>query len=63
MALFGMTAKQWRDNNTDKKGNIRDDATLNQLLAVELSYLTEDEQYELHAVMDWSMSNRTLIRI
>jgi hypothetical protein len=23
MALFGMTAKQWRDKNPDKKGNIR----------------------------------------
>ena len=34
VALFGMTAKQWRDNNTDKKGNIRDDATLNQLLVL-----------------------------
>lgn len=26
MALFGKTAKQWRDANTDKKGNIRDHA-------------------------------------
>jgi hypothetical protein len=24
MALFGMTAAQWRDKNPDKKGNIRD---------------------------------------
>ena len=29
-----MTAKQWRDNNPEKKGNIRDDATLNQLLVL-----------------------------
>lgn len=34
VALFGMTAKQWREKNTDKKGNIRDDATLNQLLVL-----------------------------
>ena len=34
VALFGMTAKQWRDNNLDKKGNIRDYATLNQLLVL-----------------------------
>jgi len=34
VALFGMTAKQWRENNTDKKGNIRDDAMLNQLLVL-----------------------------
>ena len=24
MALFGMTAKEWRDKNLDLKGNIRD---------------------------------------
>ena len=34
VALFGMTAKQWRDNNPDKKGNIRDYATINQLLVL-----------------------------
>ena len=34
VALFGMTAKQWRDNNLDKKGDIRDYATLNQLLVL-----------------------------
>lgn len=34
VALFGMTAKQWRDKNSEKKGNIRDDATLNQLLVL-----------------------------
>lgn len=33
-ALFGMTAKQWRDANPDKKGNIRDYATINQLLVL-----------------------------
>src|SRR5699024_10167900 len=27
VALFGMTAKEWRENNSDKKGNIRDYAT------------------------------------
>jgi len=34
VALFGKTAKQWREENTDKKGNIRDYATLNQLLVL-----------------------------
>ena len=34
VALFGMTAKQWRDENTGKKGNMRDYATLNQLLVL-----------------------------
>ncbi len=32
VALFGRTAKQWRDVNPGRKGNIRDDADLNQLL-------------------------------
>jgi hypothetical protein len=32
VVLFGMTAKQWRDANPGKKGNMRDDATLKQLL-------------------------------
>lgn len=34
VALFGMTSKQWREKNSDKTGNIRDDATLNQLLVL-----------------------------
>lgn len=34
VALFGMTAKQWREKNSEKTGNIRDDATLNQLLVL-----------------------------
>ena len=34
VAVFGMTAKQWRDNNPGKKGNIRDQASLNQLLVL-----------------------------
>ncbi|WP_322790738.1 KilA-N domain-containing protein [Sedimentibacter hydroxybenzoicus] len=34
VALFGITAKQWRDENSGKSGNIRDYATLNQLLVL-----------------------------
>ena len=34
MVLFGKTAKMWREENTDKKGNIRDYATMNQLLVL-----------------------------
>jgi len=34
MALFGITAKQWRDNNPDKEGNIRDYATIEQLVVL-----------------------------
>ena len=34
MALFGCTAKQWRDNNPGKDGNIRDDADIAQLICL-----------------------------
>lgn len=34
MALFGTTAKQWRDANPDKKGNLRDFASVNQLICL-----------------------------
>jgi len=33
-ALFGMTAKQWRNENSEEKGNIRDYASINQLLVL-----------------------------
>ncbi len=34
VVLFGMTAKQWRDINPKRKGNIRDEACLDQLLVL-----------------------------
>ena len=34
MALFGMTAKEWRDANPDLKGNIRDYANVSQLVCL-----------------------------
>lgn len=34
VAVFGMTAKEWRDINPDSKGNIRDYADINQLLVL-----------------------------
>ena len=34
MALFGMTAKQWRDKNPDKRGNIRGYANINELICL-----------------------------
>ena len=34
VALFGMTAKQWRDTNPNLKGNIRDYANINQLICL-----------------------------
>lgn len=32
--MFGMTAKQWRDANPTLKGNIRDYATINELICL-----------------------------
>ena len=32
--MFGMTAKQWREANSDLKGNIRDYATINELICL-----------------------------
>ena len=34
MALFGMTARQWRDANRKAEGNIRDSATIEQLVVL-----------------------------
>lgn len=34
VALFGKTAKQWRDKNSNAEGNIRDAATIEQLLVL-----------------------------
>ena len=32
--MFGVTAKQWREANPELKGNIRDDATINELICL-----------------------------
>ena len=34
VAMFGMTTKQWRETNPDLKGNIRDYATINELICL-----------------------------
>ena len=34
VAMFGMTAKQWREANHELKGNIRDYATINELICL-----------------------------
>jgi hypothetical protein len=34
VAIFGMTAKEWKENNPDLKGNIRDCATINELICI-----------------------------
>ena len=32
--MFGMTARQWREANPELKGNIRDYATINELICL-----------------------------
>lgn len=34
VAMFGLTAKMWRENNPELKGNIRDYATINELICL-----------------------------
>lgn len=34
VALFGMTAKTWREKNPEKEGNIRDEAMIEQLVVL-----------------------------
>ncbi len=34
VALFGKTARQWREENPDLKGNIRDYASINELICL-----------------------------
>jgi len=34
IAMFGITARQWRDANPDKKGNVRDYASINELICL-----------------------------
>lgn len=34
IAMFGMTARQWREQNSDKKGSIRDYASINELICL-----------------------------
>lgn len=34
VALFGITAKEWRDTNAELKGNMRDYASINELICL-----------------------------
>ena len=34
VAIFGMTAKEWRESNPNQNGNIRDYATVNELICI-----------------------------
>lgn len=49
MALFGKTARQWRDKNPNEKGNIRDMASIQQLVV--LSNLESINAMLIHQAM------------
>lgn len=58
IALFGMTAKQWRDDNPDKKGNIRDYANISQLVC-----LSNLENLNAHFINDGMAQKDRLVRL
>ncbi|MBR6500661.1 MAG: KilA-N domain-containing protein [Firmicutes bacterium] len=60
VALFGMSAKEWRDQNPDKakRGNIRDEATLEQLII-----LTNLESYNAVMIKDGVSQSERLKRL
>ena len=58
MALFGMTAKDWRDNNPDLKGNIRDFAEISQLVC-----LSNLENLNAHFIQEGLPQNERLLKL
>ncbi|MCW9088128.1 MAG: KilA-N domain-containing protein [Gammaproteobacteria bacterium] len=58
MALFGMTAKQWRDANPGEKGNIRDFANGAQLVC-----LANMESLNAHFIHEGIAQSERLIRL
>jgi hypothetical protein len=58
MALFGMTAKDWRDANPDKKGNIRDYADVSQLVC-----LSNLENLNAHFINDGLSQEERLVKL
>ncbi len=58
MALFGKTAKEWRDTNPDKKGNIRDYADISQLVC-----LSNLENLNAHFIDDSLPQDERLVKL
>lgn len=58
MALFGKTAKDWRDENPDKKGNIRDYADISQLVC-----LSNLENLNAHFINDGLSQEARLLKL
>ena len=61
VALFGVTAKQWRDTNSSKEGNIRDYAAIEQLVV--LSNLESINSVLIHQGLDQSRRLQQLNQI
>jgi hypothetical protein len=58
MALFGMTAKEWRDANPGQKGNIRDFADISQLVC-----LSNLENLNAHFINDGLPQEERLLKL
>ncbi|MBX3290965.1 MAG: KilA-N domain-containing protein [Acidobacteria bacterium] len=58
VALFGVTAKEWRDGTPDQKGNIRDHATLEQLVV-----LSNMESINALLIQQGLLQNERLIQL
>lgn len=58
VALFGRTAKQWREGNPDASGNVRDHATLEQLVV-----LTNLESLNSVLIRQGLPQNERLVRL
>ena len=58
IALFGITAKEWRDKNPGQKGNIRDYASINELIC-----LSNMENINAVLINDGIPQNERLLRL
>ena len=58
MALFGKTAKQWRDEHPEDKGNIRDHANISQLVC-----LSNLENLNAHFINDGMAQSARLVKL
>ena len=58
VAMFGMTARQWREANPELKGNIRDYATINELI-----YLSNMENLNAVFIDDGLSQHERLIKL
>ncbi|MBF0119109.1 MAG: KilA-N domain-containing protein [Desulfobacterales bacterium] len=58
MALFGITAKDWREKNPDLKGNIRDYANISQLVC-----LSNMENLNAHLIQEGISQSERLVKL